>query len=440
MKRSFEQTTTLNECHLTEKQAEALTLMKEGHNIFITGPAGTGKSFLVNRFKEWCDKENKILAVTSTTGVAALNIHGRTLHSWSGIGIGKGSSTTLTNKIMQQYWTKKRWIDTEILIIDEISMSEPSLFDKLDKIGRFVRNNQEDPFGGIQLIVTGDFCQLPPVTPGKQIKFCFESKSWKLSIKKIIYLNQTLRQSDDKFVKILNEIRLGNCSNASYNILKECKRRKLNNQEGIQPTILYSVRKDVDSINNREIQNLIKNGEKHVTYKSSFSAFSTKRKTISEKQKKMFKNRCKKECQAVDDLTLVNGAQVMLIANLDLKMGLVNGSRGVVVSLEDNSVEVKFLNGIVVSISSHNWIWEEDDIILTKSQLPLVVAYSMTIHKTQSQTLDCVILDLRNVFEYGQAYAALSRVRSLEGLELKGLIPSKIKAHPKVIEFYKNLI
>lgn len=290
--------------------------------------------------------------------------------------------------------------------------------------------------------------------PGKKTKFCFESNAWKKTINKVVYFDKIIRQQDPEFCQILSEIRMGKCSDRSYKMLEACKKRKLNNKEGIKPTILYSIRKDVDRINTREINKLIEKGEEHKTFKSTFSVRSISGKKLSAKQKKMFENRCKKECQAPDELTLVNGAQVMLITNLDVEGGLVNGSRGVVTSVNNNNnndklsedvedveyVEVKFLNGIILKLTYHSWMWEEDDILAVKSQIPLIIAYSMTIHKTQSQTLDWVIVDLGpSVFENGQAYTALSRVRSLQGLQITSFMPKRIRAHRKVIEFYETL-
>lgn len=156
MKRSFVDGSSTSAFKLTKKQEIALNLMKEGHNVFITGPGGTGKSFIINIFKDWCDSVYQNIAITSTTGVSALMISGRTLHSWAGIGLGNGSVTVLTNKIIRNYWAKKRWMETSVLVIDEISMLDPALFDKLDKIGRFIRKDNSQPFGGLQIIVTGN--------------------------------------------------------------------------------------------------------------------------------------------------------------------------------------------------------------------------------------------------------------------------------------------
>lgn len=422
---------TFTKNNLSTKQKNAYDLILKGFNVFLTGPGGTGKTEFIKLFCKEFNKFKKI-GTTSTTGTSAILINGTTLHSYLGIKLGKDSADSLYLKIINSSFTLKRWVDLEILIIDEISMLDPILFDKLELLARKIRKN-EKPFGGIQLILTGDFLQLPCVNSDK---FCFEAKSWNKCIDEVVYLTQIFRQSDNIFQTCLNEIRIGELSENTINILNSRKGIKLQNEYGIVPTKLYSLNKDVDNENQKQLNKLLFKNEnlEFFEFELDYKLLKPSFKFVEEK---------------IDKLSLISrklelciGAQVMLLVNLDLSNNLANGSRGIIIDFdkEDNYPIVKFLSGYEIKIEPYTWIIEENGTkLLNVTQLPLKVSFAISIHKSQGISLDFAEIDLGNIFEYGQAYVALSRIRNLEGLSIKKLDMSKIIAHPKALEFYNSL-
>ena len=411
---------------LNKKQQEAIQSMINGDNVFITGGGGVGKSFIIQYFVEM-QKNNKVIATTSTTGISAILIGGVTIHSYLGIGLGTRDVDEMIAFIRKCSFYRERWRKINILIIDEISMLSPDLFDKLNIIGQTIRYSTR-PFGGIQVIVSGDFCQLPCV---KNDKFCFEAQSWNTVISKTFYLTEIVRQKDTEFQHCLNEIRLGNITDDIKKIINKRQHIKFKKVHGIKPTKLYPLNSSVDYINNSEIKKLSgKNGE---IYEYQLEYEKTTRKKVN-------KEKLIKSCIANETLELTDQCQVMLIYNLDFENGLVNGSRGVITRFEDDLPVVKFMNGIEKVIDYHTWeIKEDDKIIANISQIPLKVAYAFSIHKSQGSTIDYAIIDLDNIFEYGMAYVALSRVKSLDGLSITNINWDNICCHPKAIEFYDKL-
>lgn len=416
--------------NLSNKQKEALNKIIKGYNVFLTGMGGTGKSMIIKIFyKEY--KEHKNIGITSTTGTSAILIGGTTLHSFLGIGLGKDSVENLYLKIKKKSFMFKRWCQLDTLIIDEISMLSPKLFDKLELLARKLRYS-ELPFGGIQLVLTGDFCQLPCV--GAENEFCFEAKSWNDCIKYPIYLTEIFRQSDDIFQSCLNEVRIGKMSENTINILKSRVNKKLLNEDGILPTKIYSLNIDVDKENQKELDKLCLNNSNLNFFEYELEV------NILKKNLKFVDEKIKKNCIAPQILQVCVGAQVMLLYNIDLEIGLANGSRGVITRFEDDLPVVKFMNGIETLINYQEWIIEESgEKILSITQIPLKVAYAITIHRSQGLTIDFAELDLSDIFEYGQAYVALSRVKNLEGLSIKNLNIKKFIANKKAIEYYDNL-
>jgi ATP-dependent DNA helicase PIF1 len=412
---------------LTEKQIEAFSLMDQGYNIFLTGAAGSGKTMLIKTFISLY-KESKIIGVTSTTGISALLFGGTTLHSYLGIGLGTGTIESITKKIFMFSWLRKRWNDLETLVIDEISMLSPELFDKIEEIARIVRRNKK-PFGGIQLILSGDFCQLPCV---KSEDFCFEAKSWDTCINYNIYLTEIMRQTDKEFQDCLNNIRIGLLPKNTKKILESRIGVELKNEFGIKPTKLYSTNYSVDYINRNELDKL------------DTELYEYDMETIVYpgcKNKALVVEKHKKYCAAVDLLQLCVGSQVMLIYNMSIENGLVNGSRGVITQFINDIPIVRFLNGEERVIDYHVWEVEENDKKIMKMiQIPLKLAWAFTIHKIQGCTLDYAEIDLSNCFEYGMSYVALSRVKNLNSLSIIDIDFEKIKANPKAIDFYKKLI
>ena len=419
----------LNNIKLNTKQNYAYNLMAQGKNIFLTGPGGVGKTALIKIFNKVYSRV-KTIAVTSTTGTSALLINGTTIHSYLGIGFGTGSVENLVNKIRSMPWLKKRWVSTDVLIIDEISMMNPELFDKLEEIARIIRKSKL-PFGGIQVILSGDFCQLPVVGSDK---FCFEADSWEFCIDETVYLTEIIRQCDKTFQTVLNSVRLGNINDKVKDLLKKRKDINLTNDFGIMPTKLYSTNIDVDRINDIELDKLAEQGVTFYEYEmdTHINAKVSNRASVIEK--------FKKSCNAPEILQLCVGAQVMLLKNLDLSKGLANGSRGIVIDFLQDLPLVKFLNGEERIIDMEIWeVVENDKPILSAKQIPLKIAYAISIHRAQGYSLDFAEVDLSNIFEYGQAYVALSRVKSLQGLSIIGIDYENICAHPKALNFYEKL-
>lgn len=381
-------------------------------------------------------RDIKKIGVTSLTGVSALLIKGTTLHSYTGIKLGKGSAYSLAQRIKTDKFALKRWRETDVLIVDEVSMFKPELFDKLEEIARIVRRN-DLPFGGIQLILSGDFCQLPFVTMGDEDKerFCCDAEAWARCIECTVYINEIIRQRDLVFQTCLNNVRLGNVNDDVRNILNSRLKIQLHNEFDIVPTKLYPLNADVDDENEHQMNLLGRDGREFFEYVMDITVVKSK-----SKYKDIIIDTFLKNCMMTEVLQLCVGAQVMLLVNLDLEQGLANGSRGIVVGFVDDIPLVKFLNGNEHLIEHFLVSIEEDDkVVLSAYQIPLKVAFAISIHKCQGITLDYVEVDLGNVFEYGQAYTALSRVKNLEGLSIRRINYGKIIANPRAIRFYEEL-
>ena len=431
---------------LNEDQTAALEAVKRGKNIFLTGPAGSGKSFLIQRIVEWSTATGLAIAVTALTGCAALLLGSgaKTLHSWAGVGLARESADVLAANILKRPQHKRKWKKTQILIVDEISMMTPEFFEKLDVIGKKVRGNSK-PWGGLQLILCGDYFQLPPVTrgiSGESIgRFAFESKAWKASGLTPVVLNKIERQTDAQFQTLLNECRIGNPSPASVALLKT--RMGLDwKKHVIRPTLLFSKNADVDAINEKNIAALKKplhmfDARTTVERPPDDPDLEIPTGAILEKVEQKLDN----DANYASHLELCVGAQVMLLVNKDVAKGLVNGSRGVIIDFRGDGVPiVQFLHGDPVAIERQRWTSHECAAV-HREQIPLRVAYAITIHKSQGATLDCALIDIgSSTFEYGQAYVAMSRVRSLESLYIHTLDPSKFMAHPTVTAFYEHLM
>ena len=442
---------------LNKKQAEAVKLMQSGANVFLTGGAGTGKSHVLQKFVESYNKGKGGLAVTGPTGVSAYAVKGRTLHSWAGIFRGEEGdferlyrvfyslssskkSVLEKEKLWKTYTGKaiKRWQQVKTLIIDEVSMLHPSLFERLNHLACALRSDNS-PFGGIQLIVVGDFCQLPPVH-GEGL-FCFDSEIWGLCQFQVANLTQIIRQKDETFTRLLQRARLGECNEDDVQWLES--RVGLWNPNmtigEIKPTVLYARNKEVDFMNNRELQKLIDKGGKHKEYEVRVEVARNNLLGMKPTQD-LIRNVTK----GIEKLRFAVGAQVMLTKNLEVDSGLVNGSRGVVKGFDqEDNIIIKFVCGITKTLGRKDFKYERKEgnreISLVILQIPLRLAWAVSIHKSQGATLDYVVTDLSDVFEYGQAYVALSRVRNLENLYLKGIDFSKINCHPSVKAFYNKI-
>ena len=425
---------------LNHKQKYALDMMKKGKNIFLTGPGGVGKSLLIKTFAAWAKDEKyktrkNPVAITSTTGASALLLGGTTLHSFAGMGLGMGTVDEMVPKITKKFFVKRRWLQTRVLIIDEVSMLDSEFLEKLEEIARIIRRNDR-VFGGIQVIFSGDFCQIPPV---KLKKFCFESEIWDKVIDENIYLKEIMRQDDVEFQKCLNDIRMGTCGEESKKLLMTRVGVRLENSMNISPTLLYSTNRKVDAINDKHLQDLLDTGVENYVFNLQ--------KTINEATEKNFKSnlypiaeKLVSDTPAELQLHLAVGSQVMVIVNMQ-NMKIMNGSRGVVCGFKNNVPLVKFLDGRIISIGYHTWELELTDVIsITVKQIPLRLSDSITMHKSQGQSIDYVRTSIdKGIFDYGQAYTTLSRCRTLEGLTLDKFEPEVIKCHPKVKEFYQKI-
>lgn len=407
---------------MNSEQLSAFEKAQKRKNIFITGAGGCGKSFTLNHIIKWARERRIECAVTASTGCAAYLIQGRTIHSYLGIGLAKKTAKELADFVK---WKKPFIVSKlralEMLIIDEISMINAELFDKISEFLSLIRGSSK-PFGGVQIILCGDFAQLPP-TDGK---YCFLANIWEKSNIETITLKTMMRQSDDnRLQEILEELRWGLCTKDTLRLLKSLKHTNFANlkKNGIIPTVLYSMNVDVDAINEKQYKELIDNGAETCIYKT-VTSISGKSWSLSMK--------------IPEKVELCIGAQVVLTWNVAQDDGLINGSRGVVIGFDTSGPIIRFVNGreTVIEITK---ITDEDDSTSAISFMPIRLAYALTIHKSQGMTLDAVILDLGDsIFEYGQAYTALSRARGLEFIKIISVKSSSFKTHKDVLNFYKK--
>ncbi len=405
---------------LNEKQSLAYDLIvNRGKNIFLTGVGGVGKSACIHKIKQDLLSSNKNVAITSTTGVSASLIKGSTLHSYLGIGLGVSSFEKLYKRVSSSGFYTSRWRNIDLLIIDEVSMLSINLFEKLEKIARYIREDIR-PFGGIQILLSGDFLQLPTINDDK---FLFESELWPKVINEIVLLTEIIRQKDPVFQSILNKIRMGVVDDQVKEILLS-REIKYISQDGLIPTYILSTNAQVDKVNKKYYDNL---EGPEFSYKIEY--FWKKKIAYKEKYEPLIRFPL--------TLNLKVGCQVMHLVN---NGGLVNGSRGIVKSFKDGYPIVLFKNGVEKMILPEILdIEENDDVIMSYKQLPLKVAFSATCHKLQGSTLDIARIDFKRIFECGQLYVALSRVTSLEGLYLRNVDFNKIKTNPKAVAFYKKI-
>jgi len=426
-------------------QETALSILKTGRNVFLTGEPGSGKTHTVNRYIPYLKQLKIKAAITASTGIAATHINGMTIHSWSGIGIKKKLTDADIRKI-RKYRGKK--IDkTAVLVIDEISMLDASILDLVDTVCRVIKGS-ELSFGGMQVVFVGDFFQLPPVRREDEApyKFAFESRAWQTAHPAVCYLTEQHRQSDSELVGLLSAIRSGDVLDFHYECLDRCLVKPLNNQK---ITKLFPHNADVNKINMEELNKL----------PGSPVSFIMK-----SKGNERFVEQLKKGCLSPEELKLKKGAVVMFTKN-NFELGYVNGTVGTVVGFdpvrgktslkegssadyafqasrtsngvdeEETSPIVKTRTGRKITVEPVQWAVEENSEVVAKiEQLPLRLAWAMTIHKSQGATLDEAFVDLKGAFVQGQGYVALSRVKTLAGLYLNGYNENALKVHPLVSE------
>ena len=426
---------------LSEKQTLAIQRYRQGKSIFVTGPGGSGKTELIRLIVQQHTPADKAVQVCALTGCAALLLQckARTVHSFAGIGLANGTEDEVVKKALSG--RKHQWLGIDVLIVDEISMMSAKIFTILDQIARHARGRPNQPFGGLQLVFSGDFYQLPPVD--SQAGFCFESPNWNSTFDEVIVLTTIFRQTDAVYRSILNQIRVGTLSDDSCETLK----KQFDKPLGVhfKPTMICPRRCDADRFNDTELTALP--GESRLFQLTKIRNARTKdamcdlpkdsaKKRYSEDQLEYETQNLVKSIIVDTAITLKIGAQVMVCANLDVENQIVNGSQGTVVDFEGGLPIVRFTNGHECKIDFHKWHSEAIPSIGVR-QLPLIYAWAITIHKAQGISLDVAQIDAgSSIFECGQIYVALSRVRSLEGLYLTDLNPDKIRANPKVQAYY----
>lgn len=410
---------------LDKNQKECLKLLQDGRNVLVSGPGGSGKSTLIKYAIKAFEKNGKKVGITATTGSASLLIGGTTVHSYLGIGLGDEDKMELLMRI-QKSPKRYNWVTTDLLIIDEVSMLSPRLFDNLHWLGQQLRNDPA-PFGGLQILLSGDFYQLPVV---KCEEFVFEAKNWEKVIKDIVILTQSKRQTNPEFRDLLNRLRTGHETTEDFEYLKNLGKRKEDDMK-IKPTKLFCRNGDVDIVNSKKLKEL-----KSEIYKYELDVEFPTGNTPPPNFDPA------KRCTAPEIVKLCKGADVLLLYNLDIGGGLVNGSRGTVVEFsKDYMPIVKFLNGATKTIEYMTWdIKDGRKLIAHVNQVPLRLAYAITIHKSQGMTLESAVINLAGVFEYGQAYVALSRVKCPDNLIVRNVTKKSFKVNPKAKEFYEALM
>jgi ATP-dependent DNA helicase PIF1 len=417
--------------NLNTKQKLAVEQTINGENILITGPAGTGKSFTIKYIIELLKANNKNVGLTATTGTAAFIIGGQTIHSFMGMGIGDETIGDIFIKIKKRANIYRTLVELDVLIIDEVSMLDTLLFEKISDILSYIKSHSlkdvellNKPFGGIQIILIGDFCQLAPVNG----IYCFLSKLWKIANIKVIMLDELVRQNDDiLFQKMLQIIRKGKCTDNILKVLNALKDTQFDDE--IIPTKLYPKNMNVDKINEAEINKLKRAGNKTQIYKAEAS----KEKGINGMNIEKY------------DVELVENSQVIVTRNIDITNGLVNGMRGIVKNLFKDFVIIKDTQGILHNILFYKDIY--DNVNKTKKgdksyilHMPLKVSYALSIHKSQGMTIDALEIDLGdNIFTCGQAYTALSRAKSLKSIRVIEVSQQSFKINPYVKTFYYNI-
>lgn len=401
-------------------QETALKILKSGQNIFLTGSAGTGKTYVLNEYILYLKSRKIIPTIVAPTGIAASHLNGQTIHSYFSLGLRDVVDEQFIASLIEKKKLQTRFKKLKVLIIDEISMVSPNIFTAMDKILQAFKENEE-PFGGIQVILSGDFFQLPPISQSNDSKrFSWQSPSWKELDLQTCYLEKKFRQDDNQLIFVLDEIRSGQISQQTYDILNQRHQKDLDIE--FTPTKLYTHNLDVDRINNDELNKL---PTEAVTYTYDSEGAKTN-------IEKLFKSALVQE-----ELILKKDAVVMFIKNNPEKY-YINGTIGVVIDFSKDEKQlpiVKLSNGYVIKVEYEDWAIENDKgkVSAKISQIPLKLAWAITIHKSQGMTLDAAQIDLSKTFEVGQGYVALSRIKNIEGLKLMGFNEKALMVDPLIL-------
>ncbi len=403
-------------------QAEALDILKMGNNVFLTGAAGSGKTFLLNQYIKFLKSKRVGVGITASTGIAATHMGGRTIHSWCGIGIKDRLSKGELRGMMEDSTLAERFGNTSVLIIDEISMLHSFRLDLVNLVCQTMKGSAL-PFGGMQVILCGDFFQLPPVSRDSKINdFAYKSTAWQTMNIKICYLDEQHRQADGDFLRILNNLRKDNITEDDFEMLNG----RINAPAISSATKLYTHNADVDAINDFELQKIKSEEEKYEMRASGARHLVAA---------------LKSNCLAPEELILKKGAVVMFVKN-NFEKGYVNGTLGEIDDFDDDGLPIVRINsGRKITAEPASWSIEENDRSLARvTQIPLRLAWAITVHKSQGMSLDAAQVDLSKSFEYGMGYVALSRVRTLAGLKLTGINEVALKVNPEISELDQKLI
>ncbi len=392
-------------------QAEALTILKTGSNVFLTGEPGSGKTHTIREYIRYLRDRGIEPSVTASTGIAATHLHGMTIHAWSGVGTKSSVSKYDIDTILERERVVKRLKKATVLIIDEISMLPRGVLDAVNAILITARGNPL-PFGGVQVIFVGDFFQLPPI--GEHAEFAFTADAWSAANPVVCYLDEQHRHVDEALTELLSHIRTGTKTARIMNVLES---RQVIPDSGHIPK-LFTHNADVDSMNDATLTAL---------------PGDAKRFRMTEKGSPHHIEAIKKGCLSPAELVIKKGAAVMFTKN-NPEEGFANGTLGVVEAFRRDGVPVvKTRDGKTIDVPFMEWTLEEEGKVLAKvTQLPLRLAWAITIHKSQGMSLDAAYIDLSKAFEYGQGYVALSRIRTIEGLYLVGFNERALEVHPLV--------
>ena len=399
-------------------QETALSILKTGVNVFLTGEPGSGKTHTINRYAEYLRERGIKPAVTASTGIAATHIGGMTIHSWSGIGIRKTLSQEELKELVGKKKIASRVSKTNVLIIDEISMLDGRALDSIEAGCEKGKNNRL-PWGGMQIVFIGDFFQLPPIArEGEEPPiFAYLASAWARAKPVICYLSEQHRQEDKEFLSVLGSIRDGVINEKIHTVLSS---RKTPPETKREHTRLYTHNADVDRINNEKLKSL--RGKEDVFVMES-------------RGPELFVQQLKRGCLSPETLCLKVGARVMFTKN-NFKEGFANGTIGEIKHFtEERTPVVRAENGRMIRVDPMEWTLSDGSSTLaTIIQLPLRLAWAITVHKSQGMTLDSAVVDLSAAFTYGQGYVAISRVRTLKGLFLLGYNTRSLEVDPRIIE------
>lgn len=404
-------------------QSEALSILHTGANVFLTGEPGSGKTHTVNAYIAWLRTHGIEPSITASTGIAATHVGGMTLHAWSGIGIADRMTPELLDSIANKEHVAKRLQKAKVLIIDEVSMLSANVLSMVDEVVREVRHEPDLAFGGLQVVLVGDFFQLPPVSRSK-VEFAFESPVWGKLNPLVCYLTEQHRQDDGQFLSVLGAIRAGEWDHTHVSLITAREAEYDSIEEGVPQ--LFTHNADVDRINSEQLAKLPGSPKTFAMSASGSAALA---------------EALKRGCLSPETLVLKEGAVVMATKN-NPAAGYANGTLGIVIGFErsTNNPIVETRDGRELTIALSEWAVEEGGKVKAKlTQIPLKLAWALTIHKSQGQSLDAAAMDLSRSFEYGQGYVALSRVRSLSGVHLLGWSENALMVHPQVAALDKEL-